>query len=55
MSRLAEVRDRYDNDREIAKYAGITLTLEDYDWLVEQANHAEILKSLFIRREDAEE
>lgn len=35
--RLEEIIKTHEDDREIAEYAGISLTLNDYDFLIKQA------------------
>ncbi|AUJ26582.1 hypothetical protein [Virgibacillus dokdonensis] len=38
--RLENVKRNYEDDAEIAEYAGVTLTLDDYFFLLEQAKRA---------------
>lgn len=39
--RLEEIIKTHEDDREIAEYAGISLTLNDYDFLIKQAQKAQ--------------
>lgn len=42
---LEEIINRHEDDKEVAEYAGITLTLEDYNRLIEEAKLAEAYHS----------
>lgn len=45
--KLREIIESKKDDREIAEFAGITLTLAEYDFLIEQAEHfGSMLKEL---------
>lgn len=35
--RLKEIEDRYEHQKETAEYAGITMNLKDYEFLIQQA------------------
>lgn len=48
---IEQIRDKRNIDEDLAKYAGIGLTLEEVDWLIEQAEELEEFKNRFSYRE----
>lgn len=42
--KLQKIIERYEDDKEVAKYAGMEMTLENYEFLVEQAKQAQELR-----------
>lgn len=53
--KLQRIIERYEDDKEVAKYAGMGLTLEGYEILVKQAKQAQEMRREISRLKRNEE
>lgn len=59
---LKFIKEKHEDDKKVAEHTGITLTLEDYEYVIQQAERARILeadlketitkKNRFLRQKD---